>query len=257
MKLKTAFFILSVVVGSVLNVGCASMQTKSADYIVIKPNEQTAPRPTVILAHGCDGFSRIDGLSYKNRAYLIAQSSNYNVVLYDAFKPRGILADEVCTGARGANPVPPIHRVEDSKQIARWIQTQPWHRGKISFVGYSHGGSVAMAIANDEEASKLISSSVAYYPKCDESYIGSRINKPRIPTLVHLGEDDNWTPMRYCLPYKDHPNYTMHIYKNATHAWELGFNIMAIGKWPVRYNPEATQEAANRTREFFRKTLGE
>lgn len=256
MKFKPSLIVFAIS-GSVLSSGCASIQTKSAEYIVIKPHGTTKPSATVILAHGCDGFSDNNGQGYKNRAQLIAQRFNYNVVLYDAFKPRGWMSDEVCTGARGANAnaVPPVQRVEDTKQIARWVQGQSWHKGKISFIGYSHGGSVAMAVANDEEASKLISSAVAYYPNCEEWYIGARINKPRIPTLVHLGEEDNWTPMRHCLPYKDHPNYTMHIYKNATHAWESGVNVIAIGKWPIRFNLDATHRAEIRTQEFFDRTL--
>jgi dienelactone hydrolase len=237
--------------------GCASLETRSNEYIVIKPFGIAKPVPTVIMAHGCEGFSSSDGLSYRNRASLIAQRFGYNVILYDAFKPRGWFTDEVCTGARGANAnaVPPVQRVEDTKQIARWVKQQSWHTGKISFIGYSHGGSVALAIANDQEASKLVSSAVAYYPNCDSSYIGSHIDKPLIPTLVHLGEADNWTPMAGCIQHKDKTNYQMAVYKNATHAWESGFNGTAIEKWPIRFNLEATHAAEMLTQEFFNKTL--
>ena len=234
-----------------------SLETKPSEYIVLRPQGIDKPVSTVIMAHGCDGFAYNNGQGYKNRATLIAQRFNYNVVLYDAFKPRGWMSDEVCTGVNrtNANPVPPYLRIEDTKQIARWIQQQEWHTGKISLIGYSHGGSLALAVANDENASKLISSAVAYYPNCDTSYIGKGTDKPLIPTLVHLGEDDNWTPIGGCLRYRDHPNYEMVVYKNATHAWEAGFNGTAIGRWPIRCNWEATHEAEVRTREFFNKTL--
>jgi dienelactone hydrolase len=237
--------------------GCASLETRSNEYILIRPHGLNKPVPTVIMAHGCEGFSDSNGQGYRNRANLIAQRFDYNVILYDAFKPRGWTSDEVCTGARGANAnaVPPILRVEDTKQIAQWIQKQSWHTGKISFIGYSHGGSVALAIANNPDASKLISSVVAYYPNCDSSYIGSRIDKPLIPALVHLGEQDNWTPIQGCLNHKDKPNYEMVVYKNATHAWDAGFNGTAIGKWPIRFNMDATHSAEIRTQEFFNKTL--
>ena len=47
----------------------------------------------------------------------------------------------------------------------------------------------------------------------------------------------------------------MVVYKNATHAWESGFNGTAIGKWPIRFNLEATHAAEVLTEEFFNKTL--
>ncbi len=242
---------------SFISTGCASLETRSNEYIVIKPYGLNKAVPTVIMAHGCEGFSSSNGIGYRNRASLIAQRFGYNVILYDAFKPRGWISDEVCTGERGANAnaVPPVRRVEDTKQIAQWVKQQSWHTGKISFIGYSHGGSVALAIANDPEASKLVSSAVAYYPNCDSGYIGSRIDKPLIPTLVHLGEADNWTPMEGCLRHKDKPNYQMVVYKNATHAWEAGYNGTAIGKRPIRFNLEATHAAEVLTQEFFNKTL--
>jgi dienelactone hydrolase len=248
---------LLLIAASITISGCITLETKPSEYIVVRPSGVVGPIPSVIMAHGCDGFAYNNGQGYKNRANLIAQRFNYNVILYDAFKPRGWLSDEVCTGEHGAkaNPVPPYQRIEDTKQIARWVQQQPWHSGKISFIGYSHGGSVALAVSNDEDASKLIASTVAYYPNCDPIYIGKRTDKPFIPTLVHLGEADNWTPIGECLRNKELPYYEMVVYKNATHAWEAGFNGTAIGKWPIRFNWEATHEAEIRTREFFKKTL--
>ena len=252
LKMKLSVIALASLI--LVSTGCAGFKTKSDEYIVIKPYGQVLPGPTVIMAHGCDGFSSSD---HRSRASLIAHRFGYNVILYDAMKPRGWFADEVCTGARGANAnaVPPVQRVEDTKQIARWVKQQSWHIGKISFIGYSHGGSVALAIANDPETSLLVSSAVAYYPNCDSGYIGSRIDKPLIPILLHLGEADNWTPMAGCIQHKDKPNYQMVVYKNATHAWESGFNGTAIGKWPIRFNLEATHAAEVLTEEFFNKTL--
>jgi dienelactone hydrolase len=61
--------------------------------------------------------------------------------------------------------------------------------------------------------------------------------------------------MQFCLTHKNHSNYSMYVYKNATHAWESGVNTTAIGKWPIRFNLDATQLAEDRTREFFDKTL--
>jgi dienelactone hydrolase len=239
------------------NSACTALQTDPGNYVVIRPHGAQTPAPTVIMAHGCDGFYYDKGRGYRNKANLIAHRYDFNVVLYDAFTPRGWAADEVCTGDRTTNgsPVPPVLRVEDTRQIARWIMKQAWHTGGISLIGYSHGGSVAMAAANDQEAAGLIRSAVAFYPNCEEGYIGSSIGKPLIPTLVHLGEADHWTPMRYCLKHKDHPNFTMHIYNNATHAWESGVNTIAIGKWPIRFNLEATHVSEERTRRFLDQTL--
>ena len=61
--------------------------------------------------------------------------------------------------------------------------------------------------------------------------------------------------MRFCLRHHDQPNYTMHIDKGATHAWESGANTIAIGKWPIRFDLEATHTSEERTRDFLEKTL--
>ncbi|MEN9763673.1 MAG: hypothetical protein RI906_3499 [Pseudomonadota bacterium] len=256
--MTSKIFTLAVAItAGLISVGCSSLQTNSRDYVLVRPYGLQKPTPTVIMAHGCDGFFYDKGRGYRNKANLIAHRFNYNVVLYDAFSPRGWRTDEVCTGhgTHNGNPVPPVVRVEDTKQIARWVLTQPWHTGAISVIGYSHGGSVAMAVANDKEAAALIISAIAFYPNCEESYIGSSIGHPLIPTLVHLGEADHWTPMHFCLRYQDQPHYTMHIYKGATHAWESGVNTIAIGKWPIRFDLEATHTSEERTRDFLEKTL--
>jgi len=259
MKFKSIFVVLAVagIIGNLGGCAFAQLKTNPDEYKVIRPYGVKEPTATVILAHGCDGFSYSKGYGYRRRANAIAQTDNYNVVLYDAFTPRGWKYDEVCTGDRGAgaNAVPPYLRIEDAKQIAQWIQQQPWHKGKISFIGYSHGGSVAMALANDEEASKLISSAVAYYPNCDEGYIRHSTGRPLIPTMVHMGEADVWTPPAACLRYKDRPNYEMFLYKDATHAWDAQSNFTAIGRWQIRYNMDAEALAEKRTNEFFKRTL--
>lgn len=146
--MTSKIFTLAVAItAGLISVGCSSLQTNSRVYILVRPYGLQKPTPTVIMAHGCDGFFYDKGRGYRNKANLIG--------------------------------------------------------------------------------------------------------RPLIPTLVHLGEADHWTPMRFCLRYQDQPHYTMHIYKGATHAWESGVNTIAIGKWPIRFDLEATHTSEERTRDFL------
>jgi len=228
--------------------GCATQfKTNPEEIVVIRSKTMSHSNPTIIFAHGCDGAK---GKNYRQRAEALSRDNNSNVVIYDSFAPRG--HKNLC--GRG-HIVPPDLRVTDTKEIAQWVLKQPWHKGKISFIGYSHGGSVGLALSNDREAATLISSVVSYYPSCNEKWIRSPIGNPLIPIMVHFGDIDQWTPMAECLQYKNHPNYKMFIYENSTHGFEAGYDFMALGVHPIRYNIPATLLAGTRTNEFFKETL--
>jgi dienelactone hydrolase len=219
-------------------------EVDARDLIIIRT---WGAKNTVIFAHGCDGAK---GHSYRRRAEKLAKANDVNVVIYDAFVPRGY--KDVCGRGHIVNVE---MRLQDTKEIARWVSRQTWHRGKISFIGYSHGGSVGLAVATDKEATELISSVVSYYPTCNQKWIQAPINDPVIPIMVHFGDSDDWTPSTECMLYKDHPNYKMLTYKNTTHAFDIGLDTVSLGKYRITYNEEASRLAEKNTNEFFKETL--
>lgn len=211
---------------------------------------QTAP--TVIIGHGCGGFSEHEHEWAKQ-----IQSWGFNAVVMDSFKPRGAYS-----GTCNKTVVMSGERVQDVYEIADVISKQPFHAGKIGYVGFSHGGSLALHLANDER-NKTIAASVAYYPNCNKwqkaikSLLGDRrsFDNPKIPAVMMLAEKDDWTPIKLCLESVKDGNYLVNIYKNATHGFDMNQPRRQVHGWTLWYDQEADIDSRSKTKEFFDKQL--
>lgn len=210
-------------------------------------NVSSSPRPTVIVAHGCDGAG--------NRSYRewvdILSSWGYNGIMIDSFSPRGYSNMEVCS--RGTLVTPEMRSTDINKLIS-YIKSQPWHKGKIGLIGFSHGGSTAINFANSDRVSG-ISAAVAYYPSCYNTsfnFVGTDWKNPKIPFQVHFGEKDKWTPPEWCDNFEKYEKY---YYKNATHAFDMNMPSRTIQGHFLAYDSNADRTSRMRTREFFNKHL--
>jgi dienelactone hydrolase len=224
-----------------LLVGCSTVphQTEPA---ITKQFLTKSPRPTVIVAHGCDG---VDNVNYTNWAQEI-HSWGYNTVVADSFKIRH-LTSGVC---KDPVSVLPDARARDLITLAAYIKTQPWHEGKIAVIGFSHGGSTVLKISNTKQ--DFIDATVAYYPSCLKRFIGINTYDPYIPTQVHLAGRDDWTPASECdyLPIKD-----KYLYPDATHAFDMHYPDHVYLGHHMAYNKKADMLAMQRTKEFLSTTL--
>jgi len=224
-----------------LLVGCSTVQIET-EPAVTKQFLTRTPRPTVIIAHGCDG---VDNVSYTNWAKEI-HSWGYNTVVADSFKVRH-LTSGVCV-----NPpiVLPETRARDLVKLAAWIKTEPWHQGKIAVIGFSHGGSTVLNISNTKQ--DFIDATVAYYPSCHKKFSSINTYDPYIPTQVHLAGRDDWTPASECdyLPNKD-----KHLYPDATHAFDMMIPDRVYLGHRMAYNKKADVLARQRTKEFLSTIL--
>jgi dienelactone hydrolase len=136
---------------------------------------QPTPSPTIIIGHGCDGPASIKFF------VSTVQSWGYNVVVPDSFGGRGVF--ETC----GKTWVNRHQRRMDIEATSEWIMKQPWHKGKIGYMGFSHGGAGGTEYSNAPGTS-LVSAVVAYYPWCTiPNYTA------KIPTQIHVGSKDDWT----------------------------------------------------------------
>lgn len=218
--------------------------TNKSVYITIEKITKRTPGPTIILAHTCAGIIRkmdIDGWAYTMSNW------GYNVVIPDSFGPRGY-SNGICTQTKN---VTEVQRAEDINQVVTWIEKQSWHSGKIGLIGFSHGGKTVMEVVNRTDIK--ISAAVAYYPWCTP-----RDNNPKIPTQIHIGDKDDWTPSSRCERVKKY--YDLHVYEGAYHSFDRqapervreGNNG---SRHKLVYDPTATSISEGRTREFFNKNL--
>jgi carboxymethylenebutenolidase len=114
--------------------------------------------------------------------------------------------------------------------------------GKVGIIGYCMGGSVAFLSACKLDG---LSAAVGYYggavaAACDE--------KPRIPTMLHFGDQDQSIPMTDVDKIKKaRPETPVYVY-HAGHGFHCDER--------ASFNAEAAQVAACRSQEFFAKHMG-
>lgn len=226
--------------------GCATylsgIEVQADSLIVFKRSDES--KSTVIIAHGCDGLSR--NPAYPQWGKLIA-AWGYNAVMIDSFAPRGYAAG-VCT--RGYL-VPPETRAHDMLKVASYVARQPWHKGKIAVIGFSHGGSTVLNLASNPER-KGIDAAIAYYPGCSGQFVGRSYANPPIPVQLHLGGKDDWTPPSQC---QNLAGYESYLYLDATHAFDMNLRDRVVYGYTLRYDKAADELSKARVKAFLEKYL--
>jgi len=222
---------------------CAGLNGVTNNITLVQVNAQ--PKPTVIMLHGCDG-SR--GFGYHSQAQRIS-SWGYNVILPDSFTKRGYR--DICTKGAG-KLVHPNVRAQDVQQAIDWLATQPWHRGGIAVVGYSHGGSTALNVAVNPNV-KGLSAAVAFYPSCYREFVGQTYWTTDLALQIHIGLADQQTPYTLC---ESSPKYATYLYTGAYHSFdrELPYRTNVQGHAQA-YDAHATELAYSRVREFLAREL--
>jgi dienelactone hydrolase len=207
------------------------------------------PKPTVILLHGCDGISNP---MYRTHANTIS-SWGYNVVILDSFGPRGYT--NICKTGQGRS-VMPADRTEDVVKAIAWISQQSWHLGSIGLVGYSHGGAVALNIAQ-RGGIKGLTAMVSFYPSCRLNFTGGPYWSSNTPLEIHIGDQDglNLQGIQHSCHLNDtttNSNYHLYMYPGAYHAFDTPkpYRLNAEG-YPMEYNSAVTELSYSRVRRFL------
>lgn len=148
------------------------------------------PFPAVVVLHGCAGRGPRDTEDLLGARYL---AHGYAMLIVDSFGPRGI--GERCTDF---SPGPPVDREMDAYGGLLYLASLPFvDPDRISVVGYSQGAMVALSTVTLGGTETLFDrhfrTAIAYYPLC-----GSLTGAVAIPTLILIGELDDWTPARDC-----------------------------------------------------------
>lgn len=215
-------------------------------------NSGTAP--TIIFGHNCAGVKE----AYRNDIIWIntLRSWGYNVVVPDSFGPRGY--GNIC---HDTTLVRASTRVRDIHDTVQWVKEQPWHSGKIGYIGFSHGGTVGEFISKiPKEGFKLwglkaryvgVDAVVAYYPYCQRQMV-----KAKIPYMIHIGTGDTWTPSSKCETYIGEENYDVSIYQGAYHSFDrYRPSPTTYQGHTIGYDDNAAKVAEQKTRQFFDKIL--
>jgi dienelactone hydrolase len=243
---RLRIFFITCFIALMLN-GCSvtKIDVKNNKVFPIKLVKEK-PSPTVLIAHGCGGWR---DRSYAQWAKHFSDNG-YNAIVVDSFEFR-----EYKNLCNKGYFVPPSLRADDFEAVAIWVKDQPWHKGGIAVIGFSHGGSTALNIANNSSVVN-IDAAISFYPYCGKmngaDFIGESIDNPRIPTQVHLGDADDWTPPILCGRME---KYAVYHYPDATHAFDMSLPDRKPHGYVLRYNKEAADLSRSRVDEFLKTTF--
>jgi dienelactone hydrolase len=221
--------------------------------------EGDGPFPAVVALHGCSGLPEAVAESVAQR-YV---SWGYVILLVDSFTTRAI--DHTCTPETYGR-LDIFKRTLDAYGALVFLARQPFvDPNRVAVAGASQGGMVTMSVAEERSSDRFANPSnlgfrvaVALYPGC--GVVGTR---PSMPTLILVGELDDWTPAKDCVQAVARwgsvgAPVQLVTYPEAHHAFDIQMlqpGTMMFGH-RTEYNAEATADAHRRIRTFLADYLG-
>lgn len=238
--------------------------------LLVLPAAPGPPAVPVIALHGCGGIGGPEGpirLPRRERDWAARLVALGHPVLFpDSFGSRGIA--ETCRGGDAA-AMPETARRQDVHAAASWAVEQPWAAGReagVFLLGWSHGGSTALAAAGAPVPPGLIRAAIALYPGCRRMGQALPDWAPAAPVLLLLGGMDDWTPARWCQALAARaagpggPPITVHTYPGAWHGFDQpamplrvlsGLPLVRGGEAHIGTDPAARADALVRVPEFL------
>jgi dienelactone hydrolase len=209
------------------------------------------PFPAVVLLHGCSGRS---SPAYEDAEGARFTALGYVLLIVDSFGPRGVT--HRCLSDMG----PPVDRVMDAYGGLLYLAAQPFvDPDRIAVIGYSQGAIVALSAVELGGIGTLFDrhfrAAVAYYPWCGALRVSA-------PTLILIGELDDWTPARACRYSMEHHSgdgapVRLVVYPGAYHAFNFPRRqpTTAFGHH-IEYDEPAASAAWSETKAALAQAFG-
>ena len=212
-------------------------------------SDRAGAYPAVVVLHGCGGFS--------SHAAEIADrmgALGYVALAVDSLGPRGI--DSRCGGG---SPDQAFDAYAALRYLSQLNLVDP---ARVAVLGQSMGGSSALYAVDRDLAAQYFSerfrAAIAYYPGC-----GIPAPTMTAPTLVLIGEADDWNPAERCREMAAHARpdgaaIALTVYPGAHHAFDVTQfqpGVRVLGHW-LEYNEPAARDAEHKLRAFLAAHLG-
>jgi dienelactone hydrolase len=215
----------------------------------------TGPAPAVVLLHSCHGnWKRIDERWGKRIA-----SWGYVVLTVDSLGSRGI------DSCRNTTP----HDVDrDAYRALKFLVRLPSvDPARVAVLGFARGGATALRSVEhgpfEKTSPNKFGAAIAFYPPCS-SFKGYMT----VPTLILIGELDDWTPAEECRNMVDGRDawgisrqergapVKLIVYPGAYHAFDAHGPKNPIEGHHLEFNQSATDQSSEAMREFLDATIG-
>jgi dienelactone hydrolase len=266
----------------------ASGAAVAVPALYFRPDAAAGTRvPLVIAVHGCGGMysaaaGREGQLSRRFGAWTeVLLRDGYAVLWPDSFAPRG--RREICTIRIGDRTITAATRRLDALGALAYAAGLPGvDRARVALVGWSHGGSTALATINARDARvaafraapdapPFFVAAVAFYPGCAGPLRQGARWSPGMPTTIHIGASDDWTPAAPCVELgsamreRGEP-VTVTVHPDSYHGFDAPDGRVAVLKnvpngvnpgqgVTVGPNPAAYAAATEAVRAFLRERL--
>ena len=198
-------------------------------------SKSTDKKATIIAMHGCGGlYSSVgkEDIQFTPRYLAMARTltdAGYNVLFPDSYTPRGRRA--VCQESLGQRVANREMRREDVQAAIRWVAMQEnVDTRRIALLGWSDGATTVLSAMNLAEADVAVrkiqpKAAVEFYPTCSGYSKERALYKPAAPTLVLMGEDDDWSSPQACqsLAQKlegSDISFTLKLYPDTYHDFD-------------------------------------
>jgi len=222
---------------AVVKIPVDDAKTKFVAAALFEP-DGAGPFPAVIILSGCAGVGPDAGIVRRvNADYL---PKGIATLIVESFMPRGIV--EVCSDPKILDTIG--YRVKDAYAAMSWLSARSEIDSKRIFLqGYSHGAITAIAAIDAQWPAthqQKFAGVIAFYPYCSSS------SKFSVPTIILIGQSDDWTPAKLCEDIADKTNLEITVYPKAFHAFAApGLDIMYLGHH-LAYDEQATNDGQRR-----------
>jgi dienelactone hydrolase len=223
-------------------------EVKVISGALFKPSE-TGPFPAVIYMSGCAGLGPPSEVAMEKVVIDHMLSKGVATLIVDPFTPRH--EDQGVCDKAGAGPEVYIRGVKDVHAARNLLAKMPDIDQKHVFLqGYSYGAIISLMAtdaANAASADIGVAGVVAYYPYC-----GPASARRAVPTLVLIGDKDDWTPAKLCEAIPDKANLEIVVYPDATHGFAMPMDqpVDYMGHH-IAYDDKATKDAQGRVDTFM------
>jgi dienelactone hydrolase len=228
-------------------------------YLARPRGPGAGPFPAVVVLHHCAGFDDLV-VSWADRL----SSWGYVALAVDSFGPRRVPRN--CTAR--------TYQAVDSSSAVNFLAQQEFvDSSRFAVLGFSQGGMAALRNAERDSTfakshSDTFRAAVAFYPNC-----GGISGIMSVPTLVLVGDLDDWTPAKACQAMAegrgdiglsrekgDRSMVSLVIYPGVYHSFNAPVlrsvtpGVRFMGHW-LEYNADAENDSIAKVREFFRSKL--